>query len=82
VKSGKWFVVEAHRRSAKYQRGSFHETESSQTFLTHAIPDFADKLLFVSFQQSKPIDLFSNAVYEYALYSAFQLKTQEIDRSK
>jgi len=35
-KSGKWFMVEAHRRSAKYQRGSFHETESSQTFLTHA----------------------------------------------
>jgi len=24
----------------------------------------------------------SDIVYEYALYSAFQLKTQEIDRSK
>jgi len=32
VKSDKRFTVKAHRRSAKYQRGSFHETESSQTF--------------------------------------------------
>jgi len=56
VKSDKRFVVEAYRRSAKHLGGSFHETESSQTFLTHAIPDyFADKLLFVSFQQNKPI---------------------------
>jgi len=55
VKSDKRFIVEARRRSAKHQRGSFHETESSQTFLTHAIPDLADKLLFVSFQQNKPI---------------------------
>jgi len=55
-------MVEAHRCSAKHQRGSFHETESSQTYLTHAIPDFADMLLFVSFQQNKPIGLFSNAV--------------------
>ena len=39
-------MVEAHCRSAKHQRGSFHETESSQTFLKHAIPDFADKLFF------------------------------------
>ena len=30
VKSDKRFMVEAHRRSAKHQRGSFHETESSQ----------------------------------------------------
>jgi len=44
-------MVEAHRRSAKHQRGLFHKTESSQTFLKHAIPDFADELLFVSFQQ-------------------------------
>jgi len=47
----------------------------SQIFLKHAMPDFADKLLFVSFHQNKPISLFSNAVYEYALFSAFQLKT-------
>jgi len=26
-------MVEVHRRSAKHQRGSFHETESNQTFL-------------------------------------------------
>jgi len=45
----------------------------------HAIPDFEDQLLFV---EVKPIGLFSNTVYEYALYFAFQLKTQEIDRSK
>jgi len=75
-------MVEAHRRSAKHQPRSFLETESSQTFLKHAIPDFADKLLFVSFQQNKRIGLFSNTVYEHALYSAFQLKTQKIDRSK
>jgi len=72
VKSDKRFVVEAHRRSAKHQRGLFHETKSSQTFLERAIPDFADKLRFVSF----------NTPYEYALYYAFQLKTQKMDRSK
>jgi len=27
VKSNKMFMVEVHRRSAKHQRGSFHETE-------------------------------------------------------
>jgi len=32
VKSDKMFMVEAHRRSAKHQRGSFREIESSQTF--------------------------------------------------
>jgi len=37
-------MVEAHRRSAKHQRGSFHETESSQTFLKYAMPDFANKM--------------------------------------
>ena len=58
MKSDKRFVVEAHRRSAKHQLGSFHETESRQTFLKHAVPDFADKLLSVSFQQNKPIGLF------------------------
>jgi len=47
VKSDRNFMVEANHRSAKHQRGSFHETESSQTFLKHAVPDFADKLLFV-----------------------------------
>jgi len=43
--------------------------------LKHAIPDFADKLLLVSFQQNKHIGLFSNTVYEYALHSAFEVKT-------
>jgi len=35
VKSDKRFMVEAlaHRRSAKHQRGSFHETESSQKII-------------------------------------------------
>jgi len=47
--------------------------------LKHAVPDFPDKLLFVSFQQNKPIGLFSNTVHEYALYSGFQFKTQEIE---
>jgi len=75
-------MVEAHYHSEKHQQGSFHETESSQTFLKHATPDFADKLLFVSFKQNKHTGLFSNTVYEYALYTAFQLKMQEIDRSK
>jgi len=75
-------VVETHRLSAKHQRGSFHETESSQTFLKHAVPDFAEKILFVSFQQNKPVGLFSNTAYEYALHSAFQLKTQKIGRPK
>jgi len=30
LKSDKRFMVEAHCRSAKHQRGSFHETASSQ----------------------------------------------------
>jgi len=30
VKADKRFIVEAHRRSAKHQRGSSHETESTQ----------------------------------------------------
>jgi len=64
-------MVEAHRCSAKHQRGSFHKMESSQTFLKHAILDFADKLLFVSCQQNKLVGLFSNTVYEYALHSSF-----------
>jgi len=77
-------MVETHRHSAKHQRGSFHEIESSQTFLKHAtgIQDLADKLLFVSFQQKKPMGLFSNTVYEYASFCTFQLKKQKIDRSK
>ena len=74
--------LEAHRCSAKHQRGSFHETESSHIFLKHAAPDLADKLFFVSFQQNNPIGLFSNTICEYTLYSAFQLKTQKLDRSK
>jgi len=55
-------MVEAHRRSVKHQQGSFHETESSQTFVKHTTADFTDKQLFVSFQQNKPIGLFSNNV--------------------
>ena len=82
--SEKWqkVMVEAHGRSAKHRWGSFHETESSQTFLKHAIPDFADKLLFVSFQRNEYIVLFSNTVCEYALHSVFPLKTQKIDTSR
>jgi len=72
-------MVEAHRCSAKHHRGLFHETESSKTFLKHAIPDFADKLLLVLFQQKWPIGFFPDTVYKYALYSAFQLKMQKID---
>jgi len=53
VKSDKRFMVEAHRRSAKHQRGSFHENESSQKIFKHAIPDFADKLLcYISTEQT------------------------------
>jgi len=54
----------------------------ARKFLKHALPDFAGKLLFVSFQQNKLIGLFSNTEYEYASYSAFQFQTQEIDVSK
>jgi len=50
VKSDKRFMVEAQRRSAKHQRGLFHEAENRKTFLKHAVSDFADKLLFVSLQ--------------------------------
>ena len=57
-------MVKAHHRSAKHQRGSFHETKSCQTFLKDAVPDFADKLLFVLFQQKKTIGLLSNTSYE------------------
>jgi len=36
-------MVESHRRSAKYQRGLFQETATSQTFFEKAMPDFAEK---------------------------------------
>jgi len=83
MKSDTRFVVEAHHRSTKHQGGSFHEIESRQTFLKDAIQDFAHKLLFISFQYNKTIGLFSNTVYEYALYSALQLKRRKlIDQNK
>ena len=75
-------VVEAHRRSANINEVRFMKLKVERHFLKHAVPDFADELLFVSFYKNKPNGLFSNTVYEYALYSAFQLKTQKIDRSK
>jgi len=47
-------LVESHRPSAKYQGGSFHVAVSSQVFIKDVyVPHFADKLLFVSFQQNK-----------------------------
>jgi len=45
-------MVESYRPSAKHQGGSFHEAESNQTFFERCyvyVPDFANKLLFVSF---------------------------------
>jgi len=77
--------VESHRRSAKHQRNSFREAESKQTFLKDLCTRFCRQAIFVSFQQNKdfyPIGLIFNTLYEYALYSAFQLQAQEIDRSK
>jgi len=44
-------MVEAHHHSAEHQQGSFHKTENCQTVLKYAVPNFGDKLLFVSFQQ-------------------------------
>jgi len=44
----------------------------SQTFLKHAIPDFADELLLVSC-----ISLFSDTVYEYALYAPISTENVE-----
>jgi len=55
-------MVEVHHCSAKHQQGSFHESESRQTVFDHAVADFADKLLFVSLQQNKP--MFSNTIYQ------------------
>jgi len=43
LRSDKRFMVESHRRSAKYQRGLFQETATSQTFFEKAMPDFAEK---------------------------------------
>ena len=71
-------MVEAYCGSAKHQQGSFHETESSQPFLKHAIPDFADKLLFVAFQLNKYIGFFSNTVYEYAFIPHFSWKRKKL----
>ena len=51
VRSDKWLMVETNYRIAKHQRGSFHETESSQTFVKHAIPDFAATFCFISTEQ-------------------------------
>jgi len=36
VKSNKRFVLEAHHRSAKHQRGSFHETGVARKIVKHA----------------------------------------------
>jgi len=47
----KRFLLETHRRSAKHQRGLFHETESSQTFLKHAI-HFADCYFLFHFNRT------------------------------
>ena len=66
-----YFMVEAHRHIAKHQRGSFHETESSQIFLKHAILDFADNLLF-HFNRTLSV------CFRICFHSAFQLKTQKI----
>jgi len=80
VRKGLWWKHIAAAQSINGVR--FMKLKAARKFFEHAIPDFANRLLFVSFQQNKPIGLFSNAVYEYTLYSAFQFKTQEIDRSK
>ena len=48
-KGYKRLMVEAHRRSARHQRSSFHESGSSLTFLKDAIPDFADELQYFLF---------------------------------
>jgi len=45
------------------------------------VRDFADKLLLFHFNRTKMFNLcVFNTVYECALYSAFQLQMQEIDR--
>jgi len=67
-----WWKHIATAQSIKEVR--FMKLKVARHFLKHPIPEFADKLLFVSFQQNKH-RFFSNTVYEYALHSAFQLKT-------
>jgi len=56
LRGDKWLMVETHYRIAKHQRGSFHETESSQTFVKHAIPDFCSYFLF-HFNRTKTLNL-------------------------
>jgi len=69
VKSNKRFVVEAHCRSAKHQRGSFHKIESSH-FQNMLYQNFHINYFF-SYQQNKLIGLCSNTVYEYTLHCVF-----------
>jgi len=69
VKCDKRLMVEAHRRSAKHQRGLFRETENRKKFFKHAVPDFEDKLPLFHF---KPAGWFSNTIYEYALHISFE----------
>ena len=56
LRGDKWLMVDTHCRIAKHQRGSFHETESSQTFFKHAIPDFCSYFLF-HFNRTKILNL-------------------------
>jgi len=58
--------------------GSFHELKVSQTFSKHATPDFADKPLFVSFQQNKLVISFSNTVYEMLCIPHFNWKHRRL----
>jgi len=52
----------------------FMKLKVARKFLKHAIPDFADKLLFVSFQQNKLIGLFSNTDMNRLCIPHFRLK--------
>jgi len=69
VKCDKILMVEAHRRSAKHQRGLFRETENRKKIVKHAVLGFEDKLPLFHF---KPPGLFSNTMHEYALHISFE----------
>jgi len=72
VRSEKWQKVDGGSITAvqSINEVRFMKLKVSQTCLKHAIPDFADKLLLFHFNRTN-LSVF--LLYEYALYSAFQL---------
>jgi len=70
-------MVEAHRHSAKHQWVSFHETESTQIFLKHAVYQIL-QINYLLFHFNRTYQF----VFQYCIWICFafwfQLKMKKI----